>query len=83
MQADQSRDGLCHCIGDRQKLPVHQPISPLDTEIDPGQTVEGSFVSAFKLTQQEWDARKGLDFTFAIQYQPNLKLTPHTAVIDR
>jgi hypothetical protein len=51
------------------------PLSP-QTTIDPGQTVEGIMVSAFRLTKEQWDARKGLDFTFGIQYQPNLKLTP-------
>ena len=27
--------------------------------IDPGQTVEGTFVSAFKMNKQQWDARQG------------------------
>jgi hypothetical protein len=64
-------------------VPHNQPISPLDTEIDPGQTVEGSFISAFKLTQQEWDARKKLDYTFSFRYQPNIQVTPHVAIIER
>jgi hypothetical protein len=65
-------------------MPVpHGPaLSPLTT-IQPGQTVEGTFVSAFKLTKQQWDARKDLNFDFAIQYQPNLKLTPKFPPTDR
>ena len=59
-----------------------KPLAP-QTTIEPGQTVEGTIVSAFRMTKQEWDARKGLDFSFAIQYQPDLKLAPHAAVIDR
>jgi hypothetical protein len=64
-------------------VPHLQPISPLDTEIDPGQTVEGTFVSAFKLTQQQWDARKKLDYTFSFRYQANLVITPHVAITER
>jgi len=63
-------------------VPHGKPLSPLTT-IDPGQTVEGTFVSAFRITKPQWDARKSLDFTFAIQYQPNLKLTPQAPLTDR
>jgi hypothetical protein len=55
----------------------------LNATIDPGQTVEGTFISAFHLTKQQWDARKNLSFTFAFQYQPSLTLTPTVAIIDR
>jgi hypothetical protein len=63
----------------------HDPgISPLNTEIAPGQTVEGEFVSAFKsMTQPQWAARKKLDFTFSFQYQPNLVITPQIPVTDQ
>jgi len=49
--------------------------------INPGQTVEGTIVSAFRVNEAEWEARKNLDFTFGIQYQPSLTLAPHAAVI--
>ncbi|MGP8250385.1 MAG: hypothetical protein ACLQHF_00010 [Terracidiphilus sp.] len=65
------------------QIPHGPALSPLDTEIQPGQTVEGTVVSAFQMTRQEWDARKGLDLTFSFRYQPSLTLTPHAAVIDR
>lgn len=65
-------------------LPVpHDKALTLDTTIDSGQTVEGTLVSAFRLTKEEWDARKDLNFTFGFRYQPNLVLAPHLAVIDR
>jgi hypothetical protein len=65
-------------------VPHGPAISPLNTEIDPGQTVEGEFVSAFRdMSKDQWDARKKLDFTFSFQYQPNLVLTPQVAVIDQ
>jgi hypothetical protein len=66
-------------------LPVpHDPgLSPLDTTIGPGQTVEGSFVSAFRISKQQWDARKSLDYTFSFRYQPNLAITPHVPVTEQ
>jgi hypothetical protein len=65
------------------QVPHGPALSSLDTVIEPGQTVEGTIVSAFKMTKQEWDARKGLDLTFSFRYQPSLKLTPKAPVIDR
>jgi hypothetical protein len=40
-------------------------------------------VSSFRLTKEQWDARKKLDFTFAFRYQPRLVLTPKTTVIEQ
>jgi hypothetical protein len=54
---------------------------PSDLTIQPGQSVEGSVVCAFRMTKQQWDARKDLNFGFGFEYQPPLKLTPPTAVI--
>ncbi len=51
--------------------------------IDPGQTAEGTIVSAFRLNKQQWDAHKDLNFTFAFTYQPSLVLTPHTPVMEQ
>jgi hypothetical protein len=65
-------------------LPVpHDKAVPLDSTIAPGATMEGTLVSAFKLTKEEWDARKDLSFTFTFRYQPSLVLAPHLAVTDR
>jgi hypothetical protein len=55
----------------------------INLTLDPGQTVDGTFVSSFRLTKQQWDARKKLNFTFAFRYQPSLVLTPQTAVIEQ
>lgn len=57
-------------------------LSPQAT-INPGQTMEGTVVSAFRLTKEQWDARKDLNFTFGLQYQPSLVLAPHSAVTDQ
>jgi hypothetical protein len=64
-------------------VPHLAPLSPLGTTIDAGQTVEGTFVSAFMMTQQQWDARKNLDYTFAFRYQPALAVTPHVPITER
>lgn len=66
-------------------LPVpHGPgLSPLDTTIDPGQSVEGMFVSAFRISKQQWDAHKTLDYTFSFRYQPNLVVTPHVPITEQ
>ena len=61
----------------------HGKALSLETTIAPGQTVEGSVVSSFRMSKQTWDARKDLNFTFGFLYQPNLVLAPHTAVTDQ
>lgn len=58
------------------------PLSP-ETTLEPGQTEEGTFVTSFHLTKQQWDARKGLSFGFGFRYQPVLTLTPQAPVIER
>jgi hypothetical protein len=64
-------------------VPHLTPISTLDTTIDPGQTVEGTFVSAFMMTKDKWDARKKLDFTFSFRYQPNFVLAPQAPITEQ
>jgi hypothetical protein len=65
-------------------MPVpHGPGLPNDLSLDPGQTVDGTFVSSFRLTKQEWDARKNLNFSFTFRYQPSVVLTPHAPVIEQ
>ena len=56
---------------------------PINLTLDPGQSIGGTFVSSFRLTKQQWDERKKLNFTFAFRYQPSLVLTPQTAVIEQ
>jgi hypothetical protein len=51
--------------------------------VEGGQTVEGDVLASFRLSRQEWDARKGLDFTFGFRYQPILKVTPTGPVTDQ
>ncbi len=53
------------------------------TTLEPGQSVEGTFFWIFRMSRQEWEARKDLNFTFRFQYQDNLVLAPHTAVMEQ
>lgn len=56
---------------------------PNEATIAPGQTLEGTFVSAVRMDKQQWDARKSVDFSFAFEYQPSLKLAPAAAIIEQ
>jgi hypothetical protein len=58
------------------------PLSP-ETTIAPGETREGMIVSAFRVTKQQWDARKDLNFAFTFGYQPKLVLAPQSAIIEQ
>lgn len=57
-------------------------LSP-DMTMEAGQTAEGTFVSSFRMTKQQWDSRKGLNYSFAFRYQPNVTIDAKNAVIDR
>jgi hypothetical protein len=61
----------------------HGPALPLNLTLQPGQSADGTFVSSFRLTKQQWDARKDLNFSFTFRYQPSLVLTPHAPVIEQ
>ncbi len=65
-----------------QLASLHGSSLPSEATLGPGQTLEGTFVSAFRMDKAAWDARKGLNFTFAFQYQPSLVLTPDSPVIE-
>lgn len=56
---------------------------PLEATIEPGQTIEGTFVSSFRLSKADWDARKGLNFSFGFRYLPALTLTPQVPITER
>ena len=65
-------------------MPVpHGKALSLQSTIDPGQTVEGTIVSAFRMSKAEWDAGKDLNVTFAFSYQPSVVLAPKAAVIEQ
>ena len=65
-------------------IPVpHGEGLPINLVLGPGQIIDGTFVSSFRLTKQQWDARKDLNFSFTFRDQPVLVLRPRDAVIER
>ena len=58
------------------------PISP-DLTIQPGETKEGTFVCSFRMTKADWEAHKGLNYTFNFQYLPALTLESKGAITER
>ncbi len=54
-----------------------------ELEVGPGETAEGTFVTSFKMTKEQWDARKALDYTVNFRYQKPVKLAPKAAVANR
>ena len=64
-------------------VPHGKALSTIDATINPGQTLEGEFISSFRLNKQQWDARKDLSFSFAFRYQSSLVLAPRGPVTDQ
>ena len=62
---------------------LHGKSLTTDATILPGQTLEGDFVSSFRMTKQEFDARKGLNYNISFRYLPDLVLTPTAAVTEQ
>ena len=66
-----------------QLAALHAKALPARLTIAPGESVDGDVFWAVRLTKQEWDARKDLNFTFVFLYQQSLVLAPHTAVKEQ
>jgi hypothetical protein len=47
-----------------------------DTVIQPGQVLDGTTVSAFRVSKAQWEARKDMSFTLQFKYHPDLVLLP-------
>jgi len=56
---------------------------PSEATLAPGETVEGDFVSSFRVTKKEWDTRKDLNYVFHFRMQPSLTLAPRSAVTEQ
>ncbi len=63
--------------------PLHGKPLGIEETIAPGNSLEGDFVSAFRLTKQDWQSRKSIDYSVSFRYQPELKLTPTTPVSEQ
>jgi hypothetical protein len=54
-----------------------------DAVIQPGQVDEGMIVSAFRVTKEQWAARKNLNFTVQLKYHPDLTITPAGPITEQ
>ena len=63
--------------------PFYSPALSTELTLEPGRTVEGTFVSPFRMAKDQWDARKALDFTLGFRYQPEVKVVATAPVTDR
>ena len=51
---------------------LHGTPIPMEATVPPGQSMEGDVVAAFRMTAEQWNARKGLNYTVSLQYLPDL-----------
>ncbi len=62
---------------------LHGTPLPIEATLEPGQSIEGDIVAAFRMAKPEWDGRKAVGFTFGFRYQPNLKVIPTGPITER
>lgn len=55
---------------------VHGNPLPAEYNMKPGETLEGSFVTSFRMPREKWMQRRDMNFSFGFRYQPVLKLLP-------
>lgn len=53
---------------------LHGNSIPLEKTIESGDTLEGDFVTSFRMTKEQFEARKAMDYSIAFRYRPDLKL---------
>jgi len=63
--------------------PFHGNPLPIEPTIQPDQWLEGDILASFRLSKEQWDARKGLDFAFGFRYQPLFRVNATGAVVDK
>ena len=54
-----------------------------ETSVQPGQVLDGMMISSFHVTQQQWAARKDLNFTIQFKFHPDLVLTPKGPILEQ
>jgi hypothetical protein len=67
----------------KELAPLHGKALRLEETIPPGQTVEGDFVSSFRMSKEEWQSRKAVDYSVSFRYQPDLKVTPSSPITEQ
>lgn len=65
-------------------IPVpHDSALPFNATIEPGQTIEGTFVTNYGVSKAQFDAHTGLGYTVSFRYQPSLVLAPKGAITEQ
>jgi hypothetical protein len=67
----------------KELAPMHGKSLGIEETIAPGGSLEGDFVSAFRMSKEDWQSRKSVDYSVSFRYQPDLKLTPTTPVVEQ
>ena len=62
--------------------PWHTSSLSPELSLQAGQSIEGTFVSALKISKDQWESRKGLNYTFSFRYQPDVTVTPTVSVTE-
>ncbi len=63
--------------------PLHGKPIAIEETIAPGDGFEGDFLSAFRMSKADWQKRTGLDYSVSFRYQPELKLTLTTPLVEQ
>jgi hypothetical protein len=70
-------------IGYKELAPYKTHTLIRDTIIQPGQTIEGTIVSSFHVSQEQWTARKDLSITIQLKSHPDLILIPKVPITEQ
>ncbi|WP_263356899.1 hypothetical protein [Acidicapsa ligni] len=62
---------------------LHAKTLQPDTILQPNQVLDGMIVSAFRVSKEEWAARKDLNFTFQFKNHPSLVLTSKAGITEQ
>lgn len=63
--------------------PLHGKSLAIEETIQAGESLEGDFVSSFRMTKAEWQSRQFLDYNISLRYQPDLKLAAPAQITEQ
>jgi hypothetical protein len=62
---------------------LHGKPIPTEATVPAGESVEGDVVTSFRMTKDQWEGRKALDYNVSFRYQPDLKLVATGPVTEQ
>lgn len=63
--------------------PLHGKPLAFNATIPPGQELDGDVVASFRMTKEQFEARKGLDFSISLRYLMDLKIAATGPVTEQ